>query len=256
MAEDTLFDIDAGQILAKLHLSAKTQAPNFIVVNTGIKDEKDTDSAENPGKSTFDFSNKSGEYEVGFITLDFKYYEKIVLEDDPIIQKANEKLKKVKENRSATDNEKSVAKAVQERNNAIIKRFSDLAKKIKPESSDDEIKAAVEEVNKERADEKTKKINEHLKKLVLPQITSYFETFCGKAAFKKPSIDNLSPMAVSLAFKDLKNKAAIIENYKLKAIDEKETKTWWQEYLKNQDKEVAVNLAVKVQYVVNVAAMS
>lgn len=255
MAEDTLFDIDAGQILAKLHLSAKTQAPNFIVVNTGIKDEKDGDSAENPGKSTFDFSNKSGEYETGFITLDFKYHEKIVLEEDPVIKKANEKLKKAKDSRAATDDEKSIAKAVSERNNEIIKRFPDLGKKIKPESSDDEIKAAVEEVNKERADEKEKKVQDHLKKLVLPQVTAYFETFCGKGAFKKPSIDNLVPVAVSLAFKGLKNKDAIVESYKIKAIDEKETKTWWQEYLKNQDKEVAMNLAVKVQYNINVDAM-
>ena len=254
MAEDTLFNINAGQILSKLHLAARSQAPNFIIVNTAIKDETESSTPENPGKCEFDFSNKSGEYEVCFITVDFEYNEQIDLEHDPVIQKANEAIKKQKDNRNVTDDGKTVSKEVQERNKLISSRFKDL-KTIKPDSSNDEIKSAVEEANKKRAEEKDKKIQTHLKTLVLPQMTQYFETMCGKTVYKKPSIDNLQPLQLNTKFKTLKDKQLVSKDFKIITIEDKDLKTWKENYLKNQDKPVTVNLGFKVQFNVNVDAM-
>lgn len=72
MASDVLFDVDASQILAKLHLAGlqplKMDLNKEFIVNTGIKnDDPHTDPAK-PGKVTFDLKNSTGEYEVGYVT--------------------------------------------------------------------------------------------------------------------------------------------------------------------------------------------
>ena len=72
MAEDkeSLFTVNAGQILAKLHLAARqaSELGLFYAVNSGMKDAALNDKPDNPGKALFDLTNKSGEYEVCLMT--------------------------------------------------------------------------------------------------------------------------------------------------------------------------------------------
>ena len=73
MAEpEILFEVDASQLLAKLHLAglqpcSYDQNKEFIV-NTGIKNDDSKAKPENPGKVQFDLGNSQGQYELGFVT--------------------------------------------------------------------------------------------------------------------------------------------------------------------------------------------
>lgn len=73
MAEpEILFEVDASQLLAKLHLAglqpcSYDQNKEFIV-NTGIKNDDPKAKPENPGKVQFDLGNSQGQYELGFVT--------------------------------------------------------------------------------------------------------------------------------------------------------------------------------------------
>lgn len=72
MASDVLFDVDASQILAKLHLAGlqplKMDLNKEFIVNTGIKNDDPHADPAKPGKVTFDLKNSTGEYEVGYVT--------------------------------------------------------------------------------------------------------------------------------------------------------------------------------------------
>ena len=57
-----IYTVDAGVILAKLHLAGKSQVANFFVVNSAIENEKPGDTAENPGKCKFNTDIKTGKF--------------------------------------------------------------------------------------------------------------------------------------------------------------------------------------------------
>lgn len=71
MAGNTLFEVDASEILAKLHL-AGLQAISIpggsFIVNTGITKDNPTAKPDNPGDVRFNLANKLGEYQVGYAT--------------------------------------------------------------------------------------------------------------------------------------------------------------------------------------------
>lgn len=248
MDADALFTINAGQILAKLHLAGKTQAPNFVVINTGIKGESKSDTPENPGKTMFDFSNKTGEYEACFVATGIEYKEKLDLNKDPAIAKANKEIEKQKKaHAKLTDDQKSVSKAVQERNKQISKYLKD----VKIDSSDEEIKEALEKENKTREEEK-KKLIEKTKQSVMTELTNYFKSFCGDK-YKQPKGDQVVMLQMKTDFKESKD--AEVKDFKVEKISDKDFKKWKDEYLKKQDKPVTVSLGFKVTYNVNVDAM-
>lgn len=78
MADNILFEINASQILAKLHLAGLQAVSkfrnntSFIIINTGINHDDINAKPDNPKKVTFDLNNSSGEYELGVI-LDIEY---------------------------------------------------------------------------------------------------------------------------------------------------------------------------------------
>lgn len=70
---DVLFDVDASQIIAKLHFAGlqKTRggtAKGSFFVNTGIKDDDPNGTPEKLGKTRFDLTNKTATYQFGWIT--------------------------------------------------------------------------------------------------------------------------------------------------------------------------------------------
>lgn len=68
-----IFEIDAGKILAKLHLAGQQQVQgNVTVINTAIKNPVDNANPEQAGDTLFDLENKSGEYELAIVdSLEF-----------------------------------------------------------------------------------------------------------------------------------------------------------------------------------------
>ena len=80
-----IFEVDAGAILAKLHLAGQQQATgkwkDAKIINTAIKNPTNDPNPENPGKTTFDLENSSGEYQVA-VLAQLKYMPFIDLEKD------------------------------------------------------------------------------------------------------------------------------------------------------------------------------
>ena len=72
MADDVLFEVDASQIVAKLHF-AGLQATRegyhggAFFVNTGMKDDDPKGEPDKIGKARFDLTNKSGTYQFGWV---------------------------------------------------------------------------------------------------------------------------------------------------------------------------------------------
>lgn len=71
---DPVCKIDAGKVLAALHIAANQATTGALVVNSGIvNDSKNAkDPAKIPDAMTFDLSNSSGQYQIGVIPL--KYF--------------------------------------------------------------------------------------------------------------------------------------------------------------------------------------
>ena len=74
MADSVLFEVDASKIVAKLHLAGLQacrhnldKSKGEFVVNTGIVDDNPNGKPDDPGKTTFNLKNSSGQYQVGAV---------------------------------------------------------------------------------------------------------------------------------------------------------------------------------------------
>lgn len=63
-----VFEIDSGALLAKLHLAGAQQAPNAVIVNTGVENPPDKPDPANLGKTKFVLDSKTGSYQVAAIS--------------------------------------------------------------------------------------------------------------------------------------------------------------------------------------------
>ena len=224
-----LFTIDAGKILAKLHLAAQQQAPNCVVINTGIKNPSGKQDPKDPGKVEFDFENKSGEYQACFgWTADNRYTYKVaidpaknkklvkLLEDlakaqgkkkDAADQKPDDKKTSLtddtaKDKQDAADKkEEKLSPEVEKIQKQILAEYKSYGLKDYKEDSDSftesqkSFNTAVKEENEARAEE-AKKQQEKLKKSTFAEVKKYFETFVGKEAAAKVTESSLVPMAL------------------------------------------------------------
>ena len=84
MADNVLFEVDASQIIAKLHLAglqaAGTIKTGDFFINTGIKNDNPKANPDNPGKVSFDLKNSSGQYQLGYVTT-VEYHKTYDLEN-------------------------------------------------------------------------------------------------------------------------------------------------------------------------------
>lgn len=269
MADDkeALFTVNAGQILAKLHLEGKKVAPNFIVINSGMKDEADGDTAENPGKSLFDMTNKTGEYEVCFVTdVPFQYKEEIVLSAQPEIKKAQEKLSDTKDavgeaehkdsGKGITSQQKDeapkanaeVKKAQQDLNAAAQKATG---AKIPKDATAEERKEAIDKENEKREADKKKNLDVW-KKNAIDQMNEYFKTIAGKDAKKITEKD-----LVIVQFPEEYSKLSDFEvkDFKIQGMKDAELEKWHKQAAQNQDKVQKVRLGFKATFNVEVETM-
>lgn len=71
----SIFDFDAGKIIAKLHLGACQTHENMMFFNSGIiNNENITPDTCNDSNINFDFKNKNGLYEIGIIIKEDTVY--------------------------------------------------------------------------------------------------------------------------------------------------------------------------------------
>lgn len=92
MADNVLFEVDASQIIAKMHfagLEATREGydSGAFFVNTGIKNDNPMGKPNDIGKTRFDLTNKTGEYQFGWIKpIVYEYtkgdYSAVALKDD------------------------------------------------------------------------------------------------------------------------------------------------------------------------------
>ena len=270
MAEqfNPLFKIDAGQILAKLHLAGKEAAPNFIVINSGMKDEADGNTAKDPGKSLFDLTNKSGEYEVCFVTNQpFQYKEEIVLSADPSVQKAQEELSVAKEKAGDAkdkDNSKGITsqqkdetpkaneevkKAQEDKNKAVQNATGDV--KLPKDASDEDVKTAVEKANEKREANKEKNLSVW-KSNAIKEMNAYFQTMTGKDA-KKITEKDLVMVQFPAEYSKLSDFE--VKDFKIQGMKEAELEKWRKQAAENQDKVQKVRLGFKAAFTVEVETM-
>lgn len=243
------FNVDAGQLIAKLHLAGKTQAPNCTVVNSGIKDEKKSDKPEAPNKCTFDMTNKGGQYEVAFIKFGIEQKATIDVDKVTELKKKKDDIEKAKNEHK--DETESIAKLYNDYNKAIIKLG---VKDIKPESSVEEVNEAIKATNEEIIAENKKTIDDLLKKDVQKEVDVYFKTFCGEKNYKPISIDKYVKMQFGSKVTDDPSTVEI-DNFIIQGIDKKELTALQENAAKDPSKSVEITIGFKVGFTLGVTAM-
>ena len=106
---DTLFEVNAGKLLATLHLAASQAIPNSIVINSGIENPQSKPNPEKPDKTTFNVNNKSGKYQLGLVSSTKKLTYRIQLDPtkDEILTKAYDEFKKAEEKDASKNDAKN-----------------------------------------------------------------------------------------------------------------------------------------------------
>lgn len=190
-----MFEIDAGKLLAKLHLAGQEQVPNSIVINTAVKDPDSKATPQNPGKVSFDTKTQS--YQVAVV-------KKVTFKDviDPTkgekVIKAQKKIddykKKHGENHekdSATDKTNEMDKQEKDKYYNELLDALDQYKvpgytrdKDNPEESVKKFNEALEKENKKRTED-YKKAVEETKKAALEDLATYYKNFAGQDAEAK-----------------------------------------------------------------------
>lgn len=263
MADSVLFEVDASQILAKLHLaglnSIKKKNDEFIV-NTGILNDNQKASPENPGKVSFDLTNQSSEYEVGYV-MQIEYRKSYGLEDaidlisDLLAKTSGDKSKildTIKNNKDdyakftaarekVIDIFKAYGQDVPERINSVdeIKKLRDTAKQIIARDSTDY--DAIVSKSKEYAVEK---------------ISAYLKTFAGADNVDAIDSTKLLMLDISNDVKDSNDKRLVVM-YEIQAISDQDKGKMVSQFRANFEKDpkqknCTQKVCFKVKYTLNV----
>lgn len=260
-----IYTIDAGVIIAKLHLAGKSQAKGFIVVNSAIEGESASDTPEKPGKCKFNTDIKSGKFDVVFIAEQtFVYYKQLKLEAFKeyktyitIKEKGakNPQATKNKDQSKITDKPKENEGEQEQKNDELKNAFRSLIdavtkcntdsykfEKLNPEkATEEDLKKAVDASNTARAEDFKKHYGEH-KSNAVKAINNYFQTFVGKDSFKKVS----DPITQYFDEKVSDLSKVTIKDFQVIGISEKDIKKLEQTFLKDQTKPTNVKIGFKV----------
>lgn len=262
-----IYNVDAGVILAKLHLAGEQQTENFFVVNSAVEGEKSGDTVDKPGKCKFNTDIKTGKFDISFISKNplvyykqiklekFKEYEKYMTEKQKEEKnpKANDQdnnkpiNSKPEENKDNEENKEQKSPELQKAYKLLVdavQKCLTLTKgKIDENQSEQEIKKAIDEENKKRAEEfktSTESFNEFANK----EIPLYFQNFVGEKYYKKLSLDTF----VKQYFNEKVNDPSkvTVKNFQIIGMTEKEINKLEEDFLKDQSKETRVKVGFKV----------
>lgn len=204
---DAIFEIDAGKILAKLHLAGQQAIPNAIPINTGIVNPVAKADPSKPGNVEFNLDNKNGQYEFGVLKL-LSYQVPIDVSKNKKLADLYKKLEKAKEkdkkagkdahadakltDKTKDEDSKDAKPEKVDKNSEtykvqqeILKEFASYKLSNYKENKDDfnesttSFKEAVKAENTKR--QETKKQNQDkLQKDAYQDIKTYFETISGQ----------------------------------------------------------------------------
>ena len=244
MAENVLFDVDASQILAKLHLAGR-QALKFdnthlFIVNTGIQNDNLKATPDKIGNVKFDLKNASGEYEVGFV-MEIQYRKNFDIDDNlKSINTQYDELVKLDELYEKTLGDKSNINDSADKKEA--KEFDELANKLKPmldktmpdSSFDLKTKEGIKEVAKflskkkenlikqqEKDDAELNEIKKSAIDVAIKYLTTYMTGFAGPDRVKNLNEDNIQMIQVSPTITEL-NDPKLVKLFSIQAIPSQE----------------------------------
>lgn len=187
MADNFLFEVDASKIIAKLHLAGRQPLKidtgvGEMLANTGIKDDDMNAKPDNPGKVTFDLTNNSKEYQVGYV-VPIMYHKNYGI--DEALKKVKDAYQKAIGKDSRIDSTID-SKEQKEFSTAIDTLLAMLNKDDQPKKSDlvseekiNELDAIVQEQQKVDEDNYKKEVAT-AKNKALKQIVEYMNVFAGK----------------------------------------------------------------------------
>lgn len=262
-----IYNVDAGVILAKLHLAGEGQTENFFVVNSAVEGEKAGDTVDKPGKCKFNTDIKTGKFDISFISKNplvyykqiklekFKEYEKYMAEKQKEEKnpKANDQdnnkpiNSKPEENKDNEENKEQkspeLQKAYKSLVDAVQKSLTLTKGKIDENQPEEEIKKAIDEENKKRAEE-FKTSTESFAEFANKEIPLYFQNFVGEKYYKKLSLDTF----VKQYFNEKVNDPSkvTVKNFQIIGMTEKEINKLEEDFLKDQSKETKVKVGFKV----------
>ena len=178
MADDkeVVFEVNAGQILAKLHLGCVQMYKGKVkFYNSGITG-KDDGTPESPGDCMFDMKNKTGQYEIGCELEDFYIVRNISQQE---IDKLKNKMIKPEKKDMSED--------------ALKKKKDELQKKLE--------KLANKKENIEFKPYKAKAdFEKGMLELAFKYIKEYLENFCGKQNASKLKKEELVQLFIDDSF--------------------------------------------------------
>lgn len=262
-----IYNVDAGVILAKLHLAGKGQTENFFVVNSAVEGEKPGDTEEKPGKCKFNTDIKTGKFDISFISKNplvyykqiklekFKEYEKYMAEKQK--EEKNPKTNdqdnnkpinsKPEENKDNEENKEQkspeLQKAYKSLVDAVQKCLTLTKGKIDENQPEEEIKKAIDEENKKRAEE-FKTSTESFAEFANKEIPLYFQNFVGEKYYKKLSLDTFVKQYFNEKVNDTSK--VTVKNFQIIGMTEKEINKLEEDFLKDQSKETKVKVGFKV----------
>lgn len=269
MAKDVLFDIDASEILAKLHLAAKQQAnvksPNFIF-NTGIINDSDSATPEKPENVKFNLKNPTNLYYVGYVT-EFEYKQSFDIRNKlNDLEKAQAKIASSKiDITDAANNEKykEIENSVKYLSTALNVPEDEIknalgGKNDKGEKDSDSYNKWKEEILKNLQTKENDEKKEYdaareaeLKKAI-QVLNTYMENFSGKENIEK-SIDE-SSVGMIFVSRDVKdaNDKKLVDSFEIQKISDTENEKLQSEFRANYVKDPSKNNC-KVKVCFNVA---
>lgn len=244
MAENVLFDVDASQILAKLHLagrqSLKFDNTYLFIVNTGIQNDNIKATPDKIGNVKFDLKNASGEYEVGF-AMKIQYRKNFDIDNNiknikayyNELIKLNELYDKVLGDKSKVSDlsDKKETKEFDE----LVNKLKTSLEKVMPDSSYDlKTKEGISDVVK-FLDKKQENLVEQQKKdaaeydeiqkssmdVAIKYLTTYMTGFAGSDSVKTLNKDNIQMIQISPTINE-PNDPKLVKLFAIQAIPEQE----------------------------------
>ncbi len=225
---DVLFEVDASQILAKLHLAGIQSisiGANEILVNTGILNDDIKANPDKPGKVAFDLTNKTGEYEVGYV-MPIAYRKSYGVENlidaiSDLLAKTSGNLSKIDDKIDKNSDEYKKIDAAKDKVVEIFKAYKkdvdidindlDGIKDLKDEaknlvkSDEDGYKAAIDKAQDE----------------AIQKISMYLKTFAGSDNVKKIDAASVGQLFISDSIKKSTDKG-LVSMYEIQPMSDQE----------------------------------
>ena len=174
--KDTVFEVNAGQILAKLHLGCVQMYKGKVqFYNSGITG-KDDGTPEQPGDCMFDMKNKTGQYEIACELEDFYLVRNI----------SQQEIEKLKSKMIAPVGKDIPEDTLKKDKEDIQKRLESLANP-KEQAKFKPYKAKVD-------------LEKGMLELAFTYLKDYLENFCGKQNASKLKKEELVPFYIDDKF--------------------------------------------------------